>query len=188
MVPQVLQLDIQGTPQAWITPEQAALHLSTDDVAWAIGESRPLAVLRGGINALLQRQSVLAIPPIIALRGQARVNLFDVEPTVTRRKLFIRDRFTCAYCGDLQDPRKLQAEHIHPESRGGQYSWRNLCASCPACNARKKDRTPEEAGMPLLFVPYVPSRYEDFLLQGRNVRADVHEWLAARLPSHSRLH
>lgn len=41
--------------------------------------------------------------------------------------------------------------------------------------------------MQLLYVPYVPSRFEDFLLQGRNIRADVHEWLASRLPPHSRL-
>jgi hypothetical protein len=52
----VLQLDIQGTPQAWITLEQAALHYTTDSVAWAEGES-PLAVLRGGWNAVTGRQS-----------------------------------------------------------------------------------------------------------------------------------
>ena len=46
----------------------------------------------------------------------------------------------------------------------------------------------EEAGMKLLFVPYVPSRWEDLLLQGRNIRADVHEFLAAKLPKESRLH
>lgn len=130
MQSQVLQLDIQGTPQAWISPEQAALHLTTEDVAWSIGGDDPLTVLRGGYNAHLQRQSCLAIPPIIALRGQARVNLFDVEPTVTRRKLFIRDRFTCAYCGGHYDHRKLQAEHIHPESRGGAYTWLNLVSAC----------------------------------------------------------
>ena len=44
-----------------------------------------------------------------------------------------------------------------------------------------------EAGMPLMYLPYVPSRFEDFLLEGRHIRADVHEWLAARLPKGSRL-
>ncbi|MBQ0917007.1 HNH endonuclease [Hydrogenophaga aromaticivorans] len=187
MQSQVLQLDIQGTPQAWISPEQAALHYATEDVAWTIGDE-PLVVLRGGYNARMQRQSTLAISPIIALRGQARVNLFDVEPTVTRRKLFSRDRHSCGYCGQVFDWRRLQVEHIIPESRGGLYRWQNLCSSCAGCNARKGARTPEEAGMPLLYVPYVPSRFEDFLLQGRNIRADVHSWLAARLPAHSRLH
>jgi hypothetical protein len=54
-------------------------------------------------------------------------------------------------------------------------------------NSRKADRTPEEARMPLVDLPYVPSRFEDFLLEGRTIRADVHEWLAARLPKGSRL-
>ena len=186
MHPQVLQLDIQGTPQAWITPEQAALHYATEDVAWTIGET-PLITLRGGFNAQLGRQSMLEIAPIIALCGCARVNLHEVAPTVTRRKLFVRDRHTCAYCGDVFDWRHLQAEHIIPESRGGEYTWMNLVSACAYCNARKGARRPEEAGMRLLYVPYVPSRHEDFILQSRNLRADVHDWLAAKLPKNSRL-
>ena len=47
---------------------------------------------------------------------------------------------------------------------------------------------PEEADMKLLYIPYAPSRWEDLLLQGRNIRADVHEWWAAKLPKTSRLH
>jgi 5-methylcytosine-specific restriction endonuclease McrA len=99
-----------------------------------------------------------------------------------------RDRYTCAYCGEVHDVRDLQAEHVVPESRAGAYSWMNLVTACAECNARKANRTPEEAGMPLLYLPYVPSRFEAFLLEGRKIRADVHDWLAARLPKHSRLH
>jgi len=58
---------------------------------------------------------------------------------------------------------------------------------CKFCNGRKGAKTPEEAGMPLLYLPYVPSLYEDFLLAGRNIRADVNAWLSARLPQGSRL-
>jgi hypothetical protein len=186
MSPQVLQLDVRGTPQAWITPMQAAVHYSSNDVAWTIGDD-PLTTLRGGFNAQRQRQSLMEIAPIIALRGAARINLLDVQPSVSRRKLFCRDRHTCAYCGGVFDWKKLQAEHILPESRGGQYTWMGLVSACSFCNGRKRARTPEEAGMPLLYLPYVPSRFEDFILQGRNIRADVHEWLASRLPKNSRL-
>lgn len=56
--------------------------------------------------------------------------------------------------------RALQAEHIVPASRGGPYAWMNLVTACAACNARKANRTPEEADMPLLYLPYVPSRYD----------------------------
>jgi hypothetical protein len=182
----VLQLDIQGTPQAWITPEQAAVCHAIDAVAWVDGAG-PLRCLRGGWNAGCGRQSLIEVFPIMALKGVSRVNLFDVVPAVTRRKLFRRDRGLCAYCGQHFGEQGLQAEHIVPESRGGAWSWMNLVAACAACNGRKAARTPEEARMPLLFLPYVPNRFEDFLLAGRNIRADVHEWLAARLAKGSRL-
>ena len=182
----VLQLDIQGTPQAWIGIEQAALHVACDAVAWVDGDG-PLRTLRGGWNVAAGRQSAIDVHPIVALRGASRVNLFDVVPAFSKAKLLRRDRFTCAYCAQVFAERDLQCEHIVPESRGGAWSWMNIVAACAHCNGRKADRTPEEAGMPLVYLPYVPSRFENFLLEGRNIRADVHEWLAARLPKGSRL-
>lgn len=184
--PRVLQLDIQGTPQAWISPEQAALHYATDTVAWEQGDS-PLVTLRGGMNVASGRQSSLVIQPIIALRGQPKRNLFDVEPTITKAKLLRRDRYTCAYCAQQFKEADLQAEHVVPASRGGLYKWANMVCACAFCNGRKANRTPEEAKMPLVYLPYVVSRFEDFLLAGRNIRADVHDWLASRLPKGSRL-
>ncbi len=183
----VLQLDIQGTPQAWITLEQAASHVARDAVAWVDGEG-PLTTLRGGFNVARGCQSLIDVHPIMALHGASRVNLFDVVPAFAKEKLFRRDRMTCAYCGQrFQHERDLQCEHILPESRGGRWAWMNLVTACAACNGRKADRTPEEARMPLLYLPYVPTRFEDFLLEGRHIRADVHDWLAARLPKGSRL-
>ena len=182
----VLQLDIQGTPQAWISLEHAASHVASGAVAWVEGVG-PLATLRGGLNVARGRQSVIDVHPIIALHGASRVNLFDVVPAFAKNKLFRRDRQTCAYCGQRFQERELQCEHIVPEARGGKWTWMNLVTACAACNGRKACRTPEEAGMPLVYLPYVPSRFEDFLLDGRHIRADVHEWLASRLPKGSRL-
>jgi len=182
----VLQLDIQGTPQAWISLEHAASHVAADAVAWVEGDG-PLATLRGGFNVARGRQSVIEVHPIIAMRGASRVNLFDVAPAFSKNKLFRRDRLTCAYCAQRFAERDLQCEHIVPESRGGGWTWMNLVTACGACNGRKAARTPEEARMPLVYLPYVPSRFEDFLLEGRHIRADVHDWLSARLPRGSRL-
>jgi hypothetical protein len=182
----VLQLDIQGTPQAWITLEHAACQVAAGAVAWVEGDG-PLRTLRGGQNAATGRQSLLEIYPIVALRGASRVNLFDTVPALSKSRLLRRDRFTCAYCGGVFAERGLQCEHIVPASRGGATGWMNLVAACAACNGAKADRTPEEAGMPLLYLPYVPSRFESFLLDGRAIRTDVHQWLAARLPKGSRL-
>lgn len=183
---QILQLDIQGTPQAWISLEDAALHYASGTVAWEEGDG-PLATLRGGWNVRSNRQSQIVLQPIIAVNGSPRRNLFDVVPTVTKAKLLRRDRYTCAYCASAFPERDLQVEHIVPDSRNGPYDWMNLVTACAWCNARKANRTPDEAGMPLVYLPYVPNRFEDFLLAGRHVRADVHEWLAARVAKGSRL-
>ena len=182
----VLQLDINGVPQAWISQEEAACHMATDSVAWFDG-AEPLAVMRGGFSALTGRQSMLEIYPILALRGAAAVNLFEVPPVFSSAKCFRRDLYRCAYCSQVFPESELTIDHILPASRGGKLSFMNAVTADRFCNGRKANRTPEEAGMPLVYLPYVPSRFEDFLLAGRNIRADVHEWLASRLPKGSRL-
>ena len=63
----------------------------------------------------------------------------------------------------------------------------NLVISCRPCNQRKGNRTPEQAGMSLLYTPYLPSLYEDMILKGRNILADQMDFLAANLPKNSRL-
>ena len=117
----VLQLDIQGTPQAWISLEHAACHVAAGSVAWVEGDG-PLRTLRGGFNVATGRQSRIDVYPIVALHGAARLNLFDVVPALTKARLLRRDRFTCAYCGEVFAERDMQCEHIVPASRGGATS------------------------------------------------------------------
>ena len=71
----------------------------------------------------------------------------------SRRALFIRDRGRCLYC----DKPANTMDHIVPKSRGGRAEWMNAATACLSCNNRKADRTPEEAGMPLLRAPYAPT-------------------------------
>lgn len=182
----VLQLDINGAPQAWISPQEAATYYASDSVAWSDGDGI-VATLRGGWNAKSGRQSIIEVHPIIAVNGQSRINLFDVLPAFSRDRLFVRDRLTCAYCNAMLSTRELTVEHILPESRGGSTGWMNCVASCRFCNGKKANRTPEEANMPLIYLPYKPSLYESFLLDARHIRSDVHEWLRSRLPRTSRL-
>lgn len=73
--------------------------------------------------------------------------------TVTRRSILIRDKHTCAYCNAKEN---LTIDHILPSSRGGQDIWENMISCCERCNLKKGNKTPEEAGMKLLFQPYKP--------------------------------
>lgn len=185
----ILQVDIAGTPQRWLDANQAANVVCTGDVAWSHG---PIAVvLRGGWSRALDRQSTLEIPAILGTKGQANINRLDCIPPLSssNRKLFERDRHLCAYCGMQGLPHELNREHIQPISRGGKNTWMNVVTACRSCNNHKGSRTPEEAGMPLLYLPYQPNLFEDFILRqgSRRILADQMEFLLARVSPHSRL-
>ena len=79
----VLQLDIQGTPQAWISLEHAALHVASDAVAWVDGDG-PLVTLRGGFNVARGRQSLLDVHPIMALQVAAPLQVVLVRAGLGR--------------------------------------------------------------------------------------------------------
>lgn len=186
--PDILLLDIAGTPQDWVTPQVAAGHLCSDNVAWSAG---PTAVtLHGGHSRLTGNQTLLDVPAIIATRGRPSFDIAAAVPSLSSNlQVFTRDRFMCAYCGEVFSRALLTREHIHPVSRGGQDVWANVVTACRACNHRKGNRTCEEAGMSLLYVPYAPNLFEDFILRrgGRRVLADQMEFLLARVPPESRL-
>lgn len=187
---QALQLDVAGTPQAWLSPQQAARLVYTQDVAWTTGPV--LTVLHGGTSRLTGIQSVMEVPSILATRSRAGFDQAACTPSLTRHnhKLFARDRHLCGYCGQTFAAKSLTREHVFPVARGGRDVWTNVVTACVACNHRKAARTPEEANMPLLYLPYTPNWFEDFILRrsGRRVLADQMEFLMSRVPASSRLH
>ncbi len=71
----------------------------------------------------------------------------------TKRNVLIRDKFMCAYCSKKLSISSVTKDHVLPVSRGGSDTLNNVVASCTECNARKADRTPEEARMPLRVYP-----------------------------------
>lgn len=78
---------------------------------------------------------------------------------LTRREVFIRDGYTCQYCGRRGGD--LTIDHVVPKSRGGGHTWENLVSACKTCNHRKGGRLPNEARMTLTVPPAEPraSRY-----------------------------
>jgi 5-methylcytosine-specific restriction endonuclease McrA len=78
----------------------------------------------------------------------------------SRSNLYNHYKHKCAYCGRRFKSRDLTFDHVMPRSRGGPTDWSNVVAACggaKGCNARKDDRTPEEAGMRLLYLPKQPT-------------------------------
>jgi hypothetical protein len=181
----VLKLSAQGLPQSWISLEQAVTHYAADEVRWELGAR--VAVFRGGHNALTGQQSIIHVNSIIGTRGVPNINPFNLKPGLTNGKLFARDRNICAYCGNQFHEESLTREHIIPFAQNGQDNWMNVVTACRPCNHRKSHRTPEQAHMPLLYTPYVPSLWEDFILRNRRILVDQMEFLMAHVPKSSRL-
>ncbi len=91
------------------------------------------------------------VPSVVRLRRYVAVPRRG-HVTLSRRGVFARDGGRCQYCGSTAE----NVDHVIPRSRGGQHAWDNVVASCRRCNSRKKDRTPQEAGMRLARAPVAP--------------------------------
>ncbi len=183
---EVLQLDISGRPQAWISAKEAAVIYASDGVSWTLGDA--FFVLRGGMQRRTGLQSRIEVHPIIAVKGSVPSRAWRQTPALSNPKLFARDRGMCAYCGHRFHLEDLTREHIVPTSRGGVDTWMNCITACRPCNGHKGNRLPEELSMSLMYLPYVPNLHEDMILRGRRILADQMEFLLASVPRHSRLH
>jgi 5-methylcytosine-specific restriction endonuclease McrA len=182
---EVLQLDISGRPQAWLSAKEAAALYANDAIAWTIGD--PFLVLRGGIQRRTGQQSRMELHPIVAVHGAVPSRAWRLQPALSNPKLFVRDRQVCAYCGGVFGLDHLTREHIVPTSRGGTDTWMNCITACRNCNGRKGNRTLDELGWQMYYLPYVPSVHEDMILRGRRILTDQMAFLLASVPAHSRL-
>lgn len=105
---------------------------------------------------LIRSQYLAIVPPEVVVltayegRGERSV-------VFSRKNIFKRDRYTCQYCGKQPGPEELTIDHVMPRSRGGTSTWENCLLACVACNKRKADKTPAEAGMPMRKDPKKPS-------------------------------
>jgi len=99
----------------------------------------------------------IKLPSVISLKTFAPM---DRSPAFTRFNVFLRDHFSCQYCGIQESANELTFDHIVPRSRGGRTTWQNVTAACSVCNLKKANRTPKEAGMALRRVANRPTAHQ----------------------------
>jgi len=185
----VLRTDVAGMPLEWIDYREAARLYYQGEVAYVCGTS--LYRLYGGINARSGRRSVVEVNSIVAtvgLAGNPGHTRQDYVPPLNNETLFRRDALLCMYCAQRFPARELSREHVRPFTQGGRDVWTNVVAACRRCNNLKAGRTPEQAKMQLVAVPFTPTYAEYIFLKGRRVLADQMEYLLAHFPRSSPLH
>lgn len=95
------------------------------------------------------------IPEVLQLLNYIHRKNFRLR--FTKRSIYLRDRYTCQYCGKAMKLSEITIDHVIPLSRGGHNSFLNCVSCCQKCNVKKADRLPHEAGMFLIKKPWVPT-------------------------------
>ena len=180
----ILIIDSHGQPVRWALMQRAARYYASDKVITELGEN--LFGMAGGVQEATGARSEFVTSSIVMIRGRHRIPFGHAHVGMTKHRLFVRDRQVCAYCANRFAEADLTVEHIVPVSRGGRHGWTNVVTACRSCNTRKGNRLPEEANMPLMYVPYAVCRNEGFILSNRRILADQMMFLQASLPRHSR--
>jgi 5-methylcytosine-specific restriction endonuclease McrA len=184
--PKILRLDISGQPICWLSWQDAVVLYALKKIAWTAGEH--MFRFHGGVNRLSGERSEIDINSIVAIRGHARkLNCYSKTPPLSNRALFLRDAHLCLYCGNEFSGTLLTRDHVNPLSLGGRDCWSNVVSACRSCNARKGGRTPEQAHMPLLAIPFVPNHAEYLVLSNRRILGDQMAFLKSQFRNGDRL-
>ena len=170
MTARILKLNKAGMPIKWIGLQEAAYLHCKNQILWSIGEKNDLSIC-GGINRITQQRSRIEFAPVIAVDGALHANAQHI-PKLTNNMLFSRDHYLCLYCGEKFSSEILTRDHVIPQGQGGADTWENCVSACKKCNNRKGCRTPDEADMKLLAIPYRPNKYEYLALQNKRILAD----------------
>jgi 5-methylcytosine-specific restriction endonuclease McrA len=96
------------------------------------------------------------LPSVMRLKSYVRPRSYGAV-RFCRENVYIRDNFTCQYCGGKHSPKNLTLDHVIPASKRGPKSWTNVVAACKNCNQKKANHTPQAANMPLLKEPTIPN-------------------------------
>jgi 5-methylcytosine-specific restriction endonuclease McrA len=129
--------------------------------------------------------------PIPAVAKTARYfKLHNHKVNFSRKNLFIRDNYTCQYCGTKKDLSGLTYDHVIPKSlwqydHGSPTSWTNIVTACVDCNRKKRNRTPKQANMPLKNMPIIPDKSPKYLPITHyllKIRSDIPQEWSVYLP------
>ena len=126
-------------------------------------------LLENGLGEIRTVKSSMPIPSVIRLVYLVRRPF--AQRKLSKKEIFLRDRYTCQYCS-LQT-RELTLDHVRPRRQQGEHTWENIVSACIPCNRKKAGRTPAEASMTLLRQPKAPYPNPYYVLHNHTI---LEEW------------
>ena len=99
----------------------------------------------------------IRLPSVIALKDYINTSR---SPAFTRFNVFLRDSFTCQYCGGAHATHELTFDHVIPRAHGGRTGWENVVTACGLCNLKKGSKALKDCGLRLHRMPWRPTSFE----------------------------
>ncbi len=153
-------------PLSVIRSREAVVHLYEGKAT--VIEEHPSLVFRSA------KLSIPAPTQIVLKEYKRSRPAFRAAAQLTQRNLFVRDKYTCAYCNksrsNLGHKEFLTRDHIVPLSRGGLDIWTNVVTACNKCNNKKADLMLSECKMVLLRQPKIPSVFELWSKSSKSIK------------------
>jgi len=108
----------------------------------------------------------IKVPAVVKTTKFFKLN--NLSANFSRKNLFIRDNYTCQYCGYKFSTNKLTYDHVIPKSKWphknqSATSWTNIVTACFSCNRKKGSNSPQQANMTLKTQPYIPQKTRKYL-------------------------
>lgn len=133
------------------------LNTSYEPLNYASAQ-RAICMVIKGIALIEEEQEVVLncrgfkLPCVVRLRDWHKP--FRRKRELSRKNIYLRDNYTCQYCGESFHPSELTWDHVVPKSKGGRDVWENLVTACQPCNQKKGNRELHECkDMHLLHMP-----------------------------------
>lgn len=118
-------------PKGWLPP--SLQHRVDTTLAWVKKLSKLAPVSDIGLERVKFDMQKMVNGDISGMEYQ-QGTLFGFE---VKEYLLATHNHTCAYCGGVSGDPKLEVEHVHPRSKGGGNSVKNLVIACRSCNEAK---------------------------------------------------
>lgn len=136
--------------------QELARVVAEDFETYTFESWRELSQLKAGQHPRIHTPTFeLLLPRVIVLSRYQRCPPRTVK--FNRRNIFLRDHYTCQYCGVKPREDDLTIDHVIPRSRGGRTTWENVVLACVRCNTRKGNHLPGECSMTPMRTPHKPA-------------------------------
>ena len=167
------QRDMYNTPVLVLNQNYEPLNICSARRAVLLVMDRKAEVLENNSIALRSASLSVLCPSVIRLNSM--VKRPRLKPPLNRHEVFIRDNYTCQYCGIRT--RDLTLDHVIPRSKGGPHTWDNLVSACRSCNHRKGGKLLAESRMHLARMPKEPKSNVYHMVYRYMQNGPLDEWL-----------